>query len=298
MNNKQKKIAAGALVAFLAVSGTAAFFTSSDLITNVFKTGAGVDVNPGDDIGIDVNEKFEGVLPGPDGIYGTDDDLTVSYDDNTDGSEYGEIKVVIDGDGNQTVTFPVVTDKAGNTVEIPAVSVDGPGTYDVVDNDGNTIGKIVITEDEAGDLVVGPATVLPGATFVKQMKVDSNVDYNQFLRGEVVITVKDVAGKDVTAEAVVRESVAGTKDLSVVYDWTGWTQDGVGLYYYDQVLGAGASTPDVVKSVALSTSADNWWKDKVVSVTLKAEAVQASQTGWDLWSPSTDVTFPTAVDND
>lgn len=287
MTSKQKKIAAGALAAFLAVGGTAAFFTSSDLITNVFKTGSGVDVNDGDDIGIDVNEKFEGVLPGPDGILGTDDDLTVSYDDNTDGDDYGEIKV----NANGTVTFPVVKDKDGNTVTIPAIVTNGRGTYPVVDEDGNELGKIVITKDENGNLVVGPATVLPGATFTKQMKVDSNVDYNQFLRGKLVIQINGT-----NLDEVVFEDGASAADLTVDYSWAGWTKGADDFYYYDKVLGAGASTPDVVKSVTLATTAGNWWKDKVVTVTLEAEAVQASQAGWGTWSPS--VNIPTLVDND
>lgn len=291
MKNKKKIITGTALVAALAVGGTAAFFTSSDLITNVFKTGSGIDVNPGDDIGIDVNEKFEGLLPGPDGIYGTIDDLLVSFDDNSDGNEYGEIKVT-----------------EGESVSLGGGSTDpvtGPGTYPVI-KDGVEIGKIVIAEDENGDLVVGPATVLPGNTFTKQMKVDSNVDYNQFLRGEVVITVKDAKGTDVTAEALAKESEEGIKDLVVVYDWAGWSQgtDESGKYYYSSVLGAGASTPDVVESVTLAETAGNWWKDKVVTVTLKAEAIQASDAGWKQWineattAGDTIPAMPTTVDND
>lgn len=88
MNKKQKYIATGALAAFLAIGGTAAFFTSSDLITNVFKTGTtngSTDVNAG----IDVNEDFSGPQWGVDengNLVSTD----TQFDSNDNG--YGEVK--------------------------------------------------------------------------------------------------------------------------------------------------------------------------------------------------------------
>ncbi|MGL4971658.1 MAG: SipW-dependent-type signal peptide-containing protein [Culicoidibacterales bacterium] len=89
MTSKQKKVAAGALVAFLAVGGTAAFFTSSDDITNIFSTGTTTDPKD-ENAGIDVNEDFKGpkwTVDGDGNLVATD----TEFDDNTSSDGYGEV---------------------------------------------------------------------------------------------------------------------------------------------------------------------------------------------------------------
>ncbi|MGL4973032.1 MAG: hypothetical protein ACRC6H_07795, partial [Culicoidibacterales bacterium] len=223
MNNKQKKIAAGALVAFLAVSGTAAFFTSSDLITNIFATGS--TLRPEDpNAGIDVNEQFSGYTPGPDGILGTDDDVLVEYDDNKDGT--GEVTVTpqLDSEGNETGNYT-----KGDVVYVPNAN----GSYTGPDGEKVVIGEAV---DRDGNpiFVVGPAEVLPGQSFVKAVGIDSEANYNQFVRAKVVVaytglpTSITVGETEITDSALIAAEAA--KYVKVTYNdgaVTGTSEDGV-----------------------------------------------------------------------
>ncbi|MGL5383371.1 MAG: hypothetical protein ACRDCC_07800 [Culicoidibacterales bacterium] len=310
MNNKQKKIAAGALVAFLAVSGTAAFFTSSDLITNIFATGS--TLRPEDpNAGIDVNEQFSGYTPGLDGILGTDDDVLVEYDNNPNG--VGEVtveKVTVDG-----VDTYVKKDADGNviTTYVPNEngSYTGPNGEKVVigtavDRDGNEI------------FVVGPAEVLPGQSFVKEVGIDSEANYNQFVRAKVVVAY-DIPTGTVAEDGTAITAADAAKYVKVTYNSAAAVEGGDGVwqgtvpaitdfsgngassewFYYSKVLGATpARTADLIKAVELTADAPNWMKNVKFTVTVEGESVQASAAYWNAGDWTTTAPIPTAVDND
>lgn len=160
MKNKKKIIAGTALVAALAVGGTAAFFTSQDDITNIFKTGTTTDVED-PNAGIDVNENFTGLNPGPDGILGTNDDTNPET-----GEHYGP--------NGPDGTF-------GTDDDLPPIEYD--------DNEAG---------DGYGEVATGPEQVLPGVDYTKEVRITSTAQYPQYIRAAVSVVVLDKDANDVT----------------------------------------------------------------------------------------------------
>lgn len=267
MNNKKKVIIAGSLAAFLAVGGTAAFFTSSDSIANIFNTGKGdTTVDPDKDAGVDVEEDFR----------------------------VGD--VTIDG-----TTYPGGTNPARpNGTEFD----DNKGDNNRPGNEG--YGEV--TDDKK---VINQ--VLPGEAFIKKMNIGSNVDYYQYLRAQIVITVDgDPLDKvDFSSAGVDKEGnpLASAADLLVQLNNTeltaNWNKATVNFpedeggptdyYFYKKTLAPGAVTPDLVQAVVLKPTAGNFWKGKKINVELHAEGIQATTDAWASWMTlvEPDLTEPT-----
>lgn len=217
--SKKYLIGTGIAAAALAVGGTAAFFTSSDSIKNIFTTGT-TDIPEDPKAGVDVVEDFRTL--GADEVYkigeqefkNTNPSRGIKqYDDNSDGGIYGELKT-------------------------------------------------------------NPEKVLPGELFIKAMRVDSDAEYDQYLRVKVNVLVDGVA-----------VPAAYLADLDVETNTTGWSAGGGGFLYLDKIFEPNTSTNDIVKSVHLKSSAGNWWKNKVITVELEAESIQATTDAWASWSP-------------
>lgn len=123
--------------------------------------------------------------------------------------------------------------------------------------------------DIYGELVSGPTKMLPGELFIKAMRVESEVNYDQYLRIDINVKVgEDVYELDDLPEGLLVET-----------DLTGWRADGEFLYY-ENVFAAGAVTDDLVESVVILAEAGNEWQDKEITVELKAESIQATTDAW------------------
>lgn len=244
--NKKYLVPVGVAVAALAVGGTAAFFTSTDSITNPFKTGS--TTPPGEDKGINVVEDFRTLA----------DDETYTI-----------------GESTYTNTNPIRGFEEYDTN--PFVGVGGETTY-----------------GELKTPTSGPVEMLPGELFIKAMRVESEANYNQYLRIKVTVTVSGVTGEETDANGTY---VLGTDslptDLIVDADTTGWSLASDGYFYLDEVFAPLAATNDIVKAVMLDGfGAGNEWKNATITVKLEADAIQATTDAWASWAVA-DATEPT-----
>lgn len=260
---KKYLIGASTIAAALAVGGTAAFFTSSDMITNIFTTGKTDRDN--ENAGIDVQEDFR--------------TLTV---------------------GGPTYSHPAFGPLGGTN---PSRGTNG---FEEYDNNTDGMGY--------GELVSNPTKVLPGELFVKAMRVQSEVNYDQYLR---VMPMLEVDGETIVLSDYLVEvsAEAGThiiyKGLVIELDpsvFTAWTIGTDGYFYYDFILGPGAKTPDIIKSVYINPLVGededpNYWQDREFKVTLKADSIQATTDAWSTvapngWAGAGGVALPTLKDLD
>lgn len=152
----------------------------------------------------------------------------------------------------------------------------------------------------------------PGDEVTKEVSVTNNASYNQLIRVKIekvwkdsegnVVThyiksegkAEDKQGNDVTTQTVqylsskeasiTNEAQLLNKDLIILnLDISGWINnndaelgnDG-GYYYYNSVVNPNQSTSQLLKSVTLSSKADNIYKNLKFDVIVTAESVQAS----------------------
>lgn len=193
------------------------------------------------------------------------------------------------------------------------------------DNPGDTNSGIDIKEEfnenDAGNLT-------PGDEVNKKVSVTNTASYNQLIRVKIekvwkdsegnVVThyiesegkAEDKQGNDVTTQTVqylsskeasiANEAQLLNKDLIILnLDISGWTDnndaglgnDG-GYYYYNSVVNPNQSTSQLLKSVTLSSKADNIYKNLKFDVIVTAESVQASNGAVETWE-----TAPEAIKN-
>lgn len=255
--NKKYLIGTGVAAAVLAVGGTVAFFTSTDSITNPFATGSTTDND--DNAGIDVVEDFRTLALSDDQMRATDEEYTLL------GVTYKNVNP-IRGFEEYDNDDDAVTDKADNYGEKPGVNGEGP------------------TE------------MLPGELFIKQMRVNSTVNYNQYLRimPEIVFDGEpvtfDIAAIKVTSGTPYVEISLPDQPGSLIIELdpsvlTEWTLGSDGYFYYDSVFAPEAFTPDIVRSVVITADAENAWQNKTLDITLNADSIQATDDAWASWAP-------------
>ena len=177
------------------------------------------------------------------------------------------------------------------------------------DNPGDTNSGIDIKEEfnenDAGNMT-------PGDEVNKKVSVTNTASYNQLIRVKIEKVWKDSKGNvvthyiksegnaeykqgnDVTAqtirylnseeESIPNEAKLLNQDLIILnLDISGWINnndaglgnDG-GYYYYNSVVNPNQSTSQLLKSVTLSSKADNIYKNLKFDVIVTAESVQAS----------------------
>lgn len=294
--NKKRIVITSAVAATLFIGGTAAFFTSSDLITNIFQTGTTKTDNQNE--GIDVNENFIGKTPGPDGIFGTSDDVTVTFDNIIDPAKAGETVVTVGDNGSYV---------SGNgSTYVPNAN----GTFDIIAPDGtNTGGKAIVQPSTDRDgkpiFIVGPAEVLPGQLFTKEVGIDSEANYNQLVRSKSIVTISSLPAGKTVAEALQYIDITYNLNRATTNgmdgQWIGTEPASTTLesdwFYYSKVLGPSpARTADVIKSVQLKSDAPNWMKNVQFTVSIQAESIQASADVWTTTWGKALAELPTEVD--
>ena len=148
------------------------------------------------------------------------------------------------------------------------------------------------------DIATLDKKVLPGDEIEKQVKVESTVEYNQFLRAKITKQWKDQNGEIVTHYKVedgkyvysngAKEDGAEWNELNLDYiilnlaasgsdegdDWTVLHEDG--YYYYNQILVPEAKTSNLLNSVTLNSEAGNMYRDLQFDVRIDAESIQAT----------------------
>lgn len=178
-------------------------------------------------------------------------------------------------------------------------------------NPGNTDGGINIEENFDKN---NAGNITPGDEVKKEVSVTNTASYNQLIRAKIekvwkdskgnVVThyiisegkAKDKQGSDVTVPIIqylnlTEEEASSTdgaqsldKNLIILnLDISGWINnndaglgnDG-GYYYYNSVVNPNQSTSQLLKSVTLSSKADNIYKNLKFDVIVTAESVQAS----------------------
>lgn len=177
-------------------------------------------------------------------------------------------------------------------------------------NPGNTDGGINIEENFDEN---NAGNITPGDEVKKEVSVTNTASYNQLIRAKIekvwkdskgnIVThyiisegkAKDKQGSDVTVptiqylnlteeESIPNEAKLLNQDLIILnLDISGWINnndaglgnDG-GYYYYNSVVNPNQSTSQLLKSVTLSSKADNIYKNLKFDVIVTAESVQAS----------------------
>lgn len=257
MKNKKYLVSAGIAAAALAVGGTAAFFTSSDFITNPFATGT---TNEEGSTGIDVVEDFR-----------------------TLGSEETYLHAALTAATGEDFTF-VNTNPSRGFEE-----------YDNDDDDMTSLGDNY--GENPGPDGTGPSEMLPGELFVKQMRVDSTVNYDQYLRIMPIVTLNGTT-VDLTTLLSTLKIVDGVPWFEITIPdepgallveldptvLTEWTIGDDGYFYYDFIFEPNTTTNDIVKSVVLSADAGNAWQNVKFDITIEGQSIQATTDAWDSWA--------------
>ncbi|MGL5383863.1 MAG: BsaA family SipW-dependent biofilm matrix protein, partial [Culicoidibacterales bacterium] len=267
MTSKQKKIAAGALAAFLAVGGTAAFFTSSDLISNPFQTGTTTDTTD-PNAGIDIWEKFN-----KDENYKNYDTVTLTPATEVLPGEAVNKDVQVRSTANYNQFIRAQYEVVGFTAMI------GSETEKVA-----TLVKSVYTDKALTDTT---AKII-GYKLANDTIVNLTGDTLTLPVGAVesVLDISLVSVQLKTSGAINTDT------------WSAVASDG--WYYYNKILAPNAATTDLLDSVTLAGSAGNIYKNLGYTVDVKAESIQATPTAWTNsvadggWAQTS--TAPTAVD--
>lgn len=270
MTSKQKKIAAGALAAFLAVGGTAAFFTSSDLISNPFQTGTTTDTTD-PNAGIDIWEKFN-----KDENYKNYDTVTLTPATEVLPGEAVNKDVQVRSTANYNQFIRAQYEVVGFTAMI------GSETEKVA-----TLVKSVYTDKALTDTT---AKII-GYKLANDTIVNLTGDTLTLPVGAVesVLDISLVSVQLKTSGAINTDT------------WSAVASDG--WYYYNKILAPNAATTDLLDSVTLAGSAGNIYKNLGYTVDVKAESIQATPTAWTStvatggWEQS-EASMPTVVDND
>ena len=160
-------------------------------------------------------------------------------------------------------------------------------------NPGNTDGGINIEENFDEN---NAGNITPGDEVKKEVSVTNTASYNELIRAKIEKVWKDSKqGSDVTVptiqylnlteeESIPNEAKLLNQDLIILnLDISGWINnndaglgnDG-GYYYYNSVVNPNQSTSQLLKSVTLSSKADNIYKNLKFDVIVTAESVQAS----------------------
>lgn len=182
------------------------------------------------------------------------------------------------------------------------------------DDDSSSLGG---PTDEYGKPFSGPGEVLPGEKFVKKVRVDSAVNYYQYVRVKVIVDWDDafisslMSSKSYTAQQAVDyansylEIVFPDKGKDLVdQNWLGgiprytfnyitnYTSSEVvplldlndvattGYLYYKYALAPAEFTEDIITSVKLKANATNEFQNAKFDVIVDAESVQATEDSW------------------
>lgn len=192
------------------------------------------------------------------------------------------------------------------------------------DNPADPDAGIKVEEEFPGDVngdKVYDNPVLPGDTMVKEVRVESTANYDQFLRAKLVKNF--YYGDDIVTHYAIKNdgTITYTKtgdddhklDLNLIVldiaeagtsgnTWSSLTGE---YYYYNQILKAKGYieedgkpetdiTSNLLKKVTLSSKAGDIYKNLTFKVELQAESVQASNgaaaaSGWDTTVPAANI---------
>ena len=163
--------------------------------------------------------------------------------------------------------------------------------------------------------------IVPGDKIIKQVKVVSDVDYDQYVRATIktewyapneMLSKEYVGekGEKVSEVRYYREKLGGEYEYSNSQAGRGWLPLDANLvldidneswtakqkdekYYYKKVLAAEGETPDLLKSVTLKGEAGNMYKNLTFNVRVDADSIQvengaAADQGWEV-IPFTDI---------
>ena len=169
-------------------------------------------------------------------------------------------------------------------IAIAVMSISGTMAYFTADSVATnviTAGNIDITleewqvENEIPFPEKGLEGVMPGDNIAKIVKVRNDGDYPAYIR---VLVDKKVELADRTATDNESDLISidfNTADWTYQYDET----EGVGFYYYNSPLEAGAATVPLFTTVSFSTEMGNVFQNSKVQIDVKAYAVQVKNNG-------------------
>ncbi|MGL5296216.1 MAG: BsaA family SipW-dependent biofilm matrix protein [Culicoidibacterales bacterium] len=255
--NKKYLIGTGVVVAVLAVGGTAAFFTSTDFISNPFQTGS-TDIPTDPNAGIKIWEKFN-------------TDLVYKDYDPLIGPEAA--KEVLPG---EAINKDVQVRSNANYNQFVRANYTVVG-YTAVINNVETVVKSVWTDKVLTD----PSTKIIG--YKTDTGTNVKADGSALTTAGLIENPLDIALISVTLKP------SGTTGET----WT--TKQSDGWYYYNQILAPDAGTTDLLDSVTLAGSASNIYKGLGYKVNVNANSIQATDAAWTAW-PGVG-TKPTVIDS-
>ncbi|MGL5530803.1 MAG: hypothetical protein ACRC17_04920 [Culicoidibacterales bacterium] len=204
--------------------------------------------------------------------------------------------------------------------DFKSIETDNPTRgFEEYDDDSSLLKEITATNPPTTDYgkpLSGPTEVLPGEKFVKQVRIDSEAKYYQYLRVKVIIDwdaafiTKLMETKALTKQQAVEyansylEVVLPDKGkLLTEQNWLGgiprYTFNYVSSYelsatplvtlndvsttgylYYKFAIAPSAYTADIISSVKLLANAGNEFQNAKFEVLVDAEAIQATQDSW------------------
>ena len=298
MNSKKKKAVGLSLimVAALTLIGTFAWFTSTDNVTNKFKTG----VLP--DGSVKIVEDFEKPDPWVPGqevkkevgvLSNSDTDVVVRL-------SFEETLKKMEADGNKLKYYSFSTEQAStDLVPVPSVNFATNGYSDPA-----TLG-LTVSGLPAGVTIVGKKVFTNKYEFAlyredsgKIYKMDADFAYDQ---GTSTVTVSNVkylyyklgttATKDwaVAPSPTTADIIKSALDDKILLGYSNdvdasavttgkwaYDQDG-GWFYYIGKLVSGQRSPLILESVTLDGSADNTYQLMDYDLNVRIEALQATE---------------------
>ncbi|MDU5333439.1 BsaA family SipW-dependent biofilm matrix protein [Enterococcus sp.] len=298
MNSKKKKAVGISLVmaVILVLIGTFAWFTSTDNVTNKFKTGALPDGS------VKIVEDFEepdGWTPGQEvkkkvGVLSnSDDDVVVRL-------SFEETLQKMESDGNKLKQYAFPTEQTDTSlVPVPSIDFSSNGysdpttlglTVSGVPSDVTIVGKEVFTNKYEFALyrtVSGKLYKMDGDfayDLTTQTVTVSNVNYLYYKLG--IYSEKDwadaphPAASDITKSALDDKILLGySADVEAsTVTANKWVYDAAGgWFYYIGKLAPGETSPLILESVKLDGSANNTYQLMDYALDVRIEALQATE---------------------
>ncbi|GCF93874.1 hypothetical protein NRIC_17650 [Enterococcus florum] len=301
MNSKKKRALGVSLVLaiVLVLAGTYAWFTSTDNVTNKFKTGALPDGS------VKIVEDFEEPDPWlPD--QEVKKEVGVLSNSNTDvvvRLSFKETLQKMEADGNKLKQYAYDTDQDSDTTLVPVPSVDfAANGYETPADLGLTpsgvpagmtlVGKEVMTgkyefalyrtDATSGDLYKMDADFAYDLT--ASTVTVTNVKYLYYKLGTTATkdwaTAPSPATADITKSAIDDKILLGySSDVDTAAATAGkWAYDPAGgWFYYIGKLAPGEVSPLILETVKLDGSADNTYQLMDYALDVRIEALQATE---------------------